>query len=88
MTELLCHKHNRQLECLGGCSAHRDSWYCPECDQESEAAGRSEKIDKEQVIEKLWEDSGHGTRRQDIEAAYAAGFAACLELTETRHAPE
>lgn len=31
-------------------------------------------MDKEQVIERLWENSGHGTRRQDIEAAYAAGI--------------
>ena len=37
-------------------------------------------MDKEQVIEKLWENAGHGTRRQDIEAAYAAGVAACLEI--------
>jgi hypothetical protein len=28
---------------------------------------------KDEVIEKLWENSGHGTRRGDIEAAYASG---------------
>lgn len=30
-------------------------------------------MDKEQAIEKLWELSGHGTRREDVEAAYQAG---------------
>ena len=30
-------------------------------------------MEKEQVIERLWEVSGHGTRRQDIEAAFQAG---------------
>lgn len=30
-------------------------------------------LNKEQVIENLWELAGHGTRRQDIEAAYQAG---------------
>ena len=30
-------------------------------------------MDRKQVIERLWEDSGHGTRRKDIEAAYDAG---------------
>lgn len=33
-------------------------------------------MDQEQVIEKLWENAGHGTRREDIEASYAAGVAA------------
>lgn len=43
-------------------------------------------MDKEQVIEKLWENAGHGTRRQDIEAAYAAGVAACLKIAKAIHA--
>jgi hypothetical protein len=30
--------------------------------------------DRYEVIEKLWERSGHGTERRDIEAAYDAGF--------------
>jgi hypothetical protein len=30
-------------------------------------------MDKEQIIEKLWELAGHGTRREDIEGAYEAG---------------
>ena len=34
---------------------------------------RSVMMDKEQVIEKLWEYSSHGTRRKDVEAAYQAG---------------
>lgn len=31
---------------------------------------------REQTIERLWEDSGHGTRREDVVAAYEAGEAA------------
>jgi hypothetical protein len=54
------------------------------------AAERERKLcktmDKDQVIEKLWENSGHGTRRQDVEAAYEAGAAAererCAKLCE------
>lgn len=34
MTNLRCDKHGIELECLGGCSAHRDNWYCPKCDKE------------------------------------------------------
>lgn len=30
-------------------------------------------MDKEQIIERLWENSNHGTQRRDVEAAYAAG---------------
>lgn len=30
-------------------------------------------MDKDQIIESLWEYSNHGTRREDIEAAYEAG---------------
>lgn len=33
-------------------------------------------MEKQQTIDWLWENSGHGTRREDIEAAYAAGEAA------------
>lgn len=36
-------------------------------------------MDKEQIIESLWERAGHGTRREDIEAAYAAGEAAASD---------
>ena len=32
------------------------------------------------VIEKLWENAGHGTRREDIEAAWNAAVAHCAEL--------
>lgn len=31
--------------------------------------------DKDQVIDKLWERSNHGTQREDIVAAYEAGAA-------------
>lgn len=41
---------------------------------------------KQDVIEKLWEDAGHGTRRQDVEAAYAAGVDACLLIAQGIHA--
>ena len=30
-------------------------------------------MDKEQLIDRLWENSGHGTRREDIEAAFDTG---------------
>ena len=33
-------------------------------------------MDKEQIIDNLWENANHGTRREDIEAAYEAGAAA------------
>lgn len=31
---------------------------------------------KDQIIDELWERSGHGTQREDIVAAYEAGAAA------------
>lgn len=31
-------------------------------------------------IDKLWEDSNHGTRREDVEAAFLAGFNAAMNL--------
>ena len=34
MSSLRCKKHDIDLECMGGCSAHRDNWYCPKCDAE------------------------------------------------------
>ena len=34
---------------------------------------------KEEMIDKLWEQSNHGTQREDIEAAYNAGAAAARE---------
>lgn len=42
--------------------------------------------DKETMIMRIWEDSGHGTRREDIEAAYNAGVAACLAIARNIHA--
>lgn len=38
---------------------------------------------KEQVIDELWGNAAHGTRREDIEAAYAAGEAAATACPET-----
>ena len=34
MSYLKCSKHGTDLECMGGCSAHPDNWYCPKCDAE------------------------------------------------------
>ena len=36
MSELLCHKHQVEKECMGGRSAHISNWYCPECIKENE----------------------------------------------------
>lgn len=41
---------------------------------------------KEEVIYRLWENSGHGTRREDVEAAYNAGVQACVSIAEAIHA--
>lgn len=41
MDELKCAKHKIDLECRGGCSAHRDNWYCPECEN-GNASGSNE----------------------------------------------
>lgn len=30
-------------------------------------------MDKETIIDRLWENSSHGTSREDVEAAYNAG---------------
>lgn len=50
--DLLCEKHNIKLECMGGCSAHRDNWYCPTCDREKElVAALKEAAD---VLLALW----------------------------------
>ena len=35
--------------------------------------GMEAKTDRESVIDKLWENSNHGTRREDVLAAYEAG---------------
>lgn len=41
---------------------------------------------KDETIEKLWEQSNHGTRREDVEAAYNAGAIAereeCIKACE------
>ena len=41
---------------------------------------------REDVIYKLWEDSNHGTRREDVENAYNAGAKAerdrCIKLCD------
>ncbi len=31
---------------------------------------------KDEAIDRLWENANHGTRREDVEAAYNAGAAA------------
>ena len=31
-----CKKHDIDLLCMAGCSAHPDNWYCPQCDQEEQ----------------------------------------------------
>ena len=38
---LKCDKHKIDLACMGGRSAHRDNWYCPECDEEAERSKRT-----------------------------------------------
>lgn len=44
-----CKKHNTDLECMGGRSAHPSNWYCPTCDKESEL--------KEALIKKIEEET-------------------------------
>lgn len=39
--------------------------------------------DREATIMRLWELSGHGARREDVEAAYEAGVAASVQLCES-----
>jgi hypothetical protein len=39
--------------------------------------------DREQTIDRLWEASNHGTRREDVARAYEAGVAAERERYET-----
>jgi len=34
MDDLICKKHKIEKECLAGCGAHPDNWYCPECEKE------------------------------------------------------
>ena len=43
MSFLVCEIHKVNLECMGGCSAHRSNWYCPECDSEKEKLNSSDK---------------------------------------------
>lgn len=31
-----------------------------------------------ETIERLWENSNHGTRLEDVESAFKAGYEACL----------
>lgn len=40
---------------------------------------------REQVIERLFENAGHGARREDVEAAFAAGVDECLLVAEAIH---
>lgn len=45
LNKLLCEKHKRSLEPMGGCSAHIDNWYCPDCyAEEMEAVSERYKI--------------------------------------------
>jgi len=37
-------------------------------------------VDLSEHIEKLWEDTNHGTRREDFVVAYAAGVSACQAI--------
>ncbi len=31
-----CKKHDIDLLCMAGCSAHPDNWYCPQCDRQEQ----------------------------------------------------
>jgi len=46
LNDLLCAKHKIHLECMGGCSAHRDNWYCTECDKEDDSFKRNTEYKK------------------------------------------
>ena len=40
MSEMRCEKHNIDMECMGGRSAHPSNWYCPACDEIEELKQR------------------------------------------------
>jgi len=41
----MCPIHKIPLSCMGGCSAHRSNWYCPEC--ENTAHNHRRELDQE-----------------------------------------
>ena len=46
-TTLKCEKHNKDMECMAGCSAHHSNWYCTECEKDQRIAELEE-------IERRW----------------------------------
>ena len=53
-----CSKHQIELECMGGCSAHRDNWYCPECDKEEVSAKQTNTVAGQNQLFVNWPKDG------------------------------
>ena len=53
-----------------------------------EALHWSRTASRESVVQRLFEDAGHGTRREDIEAAYEAGVMARREAGQAEESGE
>ena len=53
-----CNKHDKELECLAGGSAHPGNWFCSECDSEECITDLEEQLKTAELAYKdLWANS-------------------------------